>query len=80
MQNLLFPILALIVAAAGVAYYWRSHQRRREERPRRAMSDEQYNLSRHEQQKRIDAILDKISQKGLDSLSKEERALLENYR
>lgn len=40
------------------------------------LSDEDYNLQKAEKQKRIDAILDKISKSGYDSLSKEEKELL----
>lgn len=43
---------------------------------RRARSDEEYNLSRKERQQRMDAILDKITRSGYDSLTKEEKALL----
>lgn len=81
MQSILFLVLALIVIVAGTAYYWRSHQRRRQDsRPQRAMSDEDYNAQRQQDQRRVDDILDKISQKGIESLSKEERSLLDNYR
>lgn len=69
----------MIVAVCGVAYYLKSRRRRREDRPQRAMSDEEYNRHRHQDQQRVDAILDKISRKGLESLSKEEKNILENY-
>lgn len=46
----------------------------------RPVSDEDYNLKKAEEQKRVDAILDKISKSGYDSLSKEEKAILFNYR
>lgn len=42
----------------------------------RPLSDEEFNLRRAEEQKRIDAILDKISKSGYDSLSKAEKAFL----
>lgn len=46
-------------------------------RPRvRVMRDEEWNASRRARQERIDAILDKISRSGYDSLSKEERDTL----
>jgi len=40
------------------------------------MTDEEYNMRKVEKQKRIDAILDKISKSGYDSLTKEEKELL----
>lgn len=42
----------------------------------RPLSDEEYNRRRAEEQKRIDAILDKISKSGYDKLSKEEKEFL----
>lgn len=41
--------------------------------------DQRYNLSKVEKQKAIDAILEKIHAKGVDSLSKKERRLLDDY-
>ena len=46
------------------------------EQPKRPLSDEEYNRIKAEKQKIIDAILDKISKKGYDSLSKEEKEIL----
>lgn len=43
---------------------------------RRPLSDEEYNSRRADDQKRVDAILDKISQRGYDALSKEEKDFL----
>lgn len=43
---------------------------------RKAVSDEEYNLQKKERQQRIDKILDKISQSGYNSLTKEEKELL----
>ncbi len=40
------------------------------------ISDEEYNLLKREKQQRIDMILDKISQSGYNSLTKEEKELL----
>lgn len=40
------------------------------------ISDEEYNLLKKEKQERIDMILDKISQSGYNSLTKEEKELL----
>jgi membrane associated rhomboid family serine protease len=42
----------------------------------RPLSDEEYNIRKKSEQQRIDAILDKISKSGYESLSKEEKALL----
>jgi membrane associated rhomboid family serine protease len=42
----------------------------------RPLSDDEYNRIRAEKQKKMDSILDKISQKGYDSLSKEEKEFL----
>ena len=40
------------------------------------MSDEEYNRQKVEKQEKIDAVLDKISQSGYSSLTKEEKELL----
>lgn len=42
----------------------------------RPLSDDEYNRIRTEKQKKMDAILDKISKNGYDSLSKEEKEFL----
>lgn len=42
------------------------------------MTDEEYNEARKDHKKRIDAILDKISKKGYEGLSKEEKEILFN--
>ena len=46
----------------------------------RPVSDEEYNANRAKQQKRVDEILDKISQYGYDALSKEEKDFLFKFR
>lgn len=46
---------------------------------RRALSDEEYNTIKVEQEASLDDILDKINQKGLKSLSKKEKELLDRY-
>lgn len=48
--------------------------------PRRPLSDEEYNANRAQNQKQVDAILDKISQKGYDSLSRKEKEFLFRYK
>jgi len=45
---------------------------------KRPLSDEEYNRKKFEQQEKIDAILEKISNSGYNSLTKEEKALLFN--
>lgn len=42
------------------------------------MTDEEYNKARRDHQLRVDAILDKISKKGYEGLSKEEKEILFN--
>ncbi len=42
----------------------------------RPLTDEEYNIQRAEHQQKIDKILDKISQSGYDSLTREEKELL----
>lgn len=44
----------------------------------RNMTDEEYNLSKKKNQERVDAILDKISKKGYEGLTKEEKDILFN--
>ncbi len=43
---------------------------------KRPVTDEEYNKQRADQQKKMDKILDKISQSGYDSLTREEKELL----
>ena len=43
---------------------------------KRAVSDEDYNYSKKQEQEKIDRILDKISKSGYESLSKAEKDLL----
>ena len=43
---------------------------------KRKVSDEDYNLSKRELQRKVDEILDKISKSGYESLSKEEKEIL----
>ena len=45
----------------------------------RPLSDEDFNARRQAEKERIDEILDKISQKGYDALSKEEKDILFHY-
>ena len=58
----------------------KKRQRMKRQQPHRPISDEQYNQQRHQDQQRVDAILDKISKRGYDSLTKEEKAFLFNYK
>ncbi len=46
------------------------------ENPTRPVSDEEFNRQKAEKQKRIDAILDKISKSGYENLTKEEKEFL----
>lgn len=45
----------------------------------RALQDDEYNFLRKEREATLDELLDKISAKGMGSLSKEEKALLDRY-
>lgn len=40
--------------------------------------DERYNAERNKRQKELDALLDKISRRGMDSLSEDERRRLDD--
>ena len=44
------------------------------------MSDEEYNRRKVMEQKRIDAILDKISKSGYENLTREEKEILFKYK
>ena len=46
----------------------------------RTMSDADFNARKRQEENRVDAILDKISKSGYDSLTKEERDFLYNYK
>jgi hypothetical protein len=41
--------------------------------------DDRYNLQKKNSQQEVDRILDKINQRGINSLSKKEREALEDY-
>ena len=43
------------------------------------MSDEDFNARKQAEKQRIDEILDKISKKGYDALTKEEKDILFHY-
>ena len=64
----------------------RAHAKAQQQRSRtantngRPLSDEEYNQRRADDQKRMDAILDKISAKGYESLSAEEKAHLFSHK
>lgn len=45
----------------------------------RALSDEEYNVRKKEREATLDELLDKISEKGLKSLTRRERELLDKY-
>ncbi len=67
----------LAVIASWFTFKKRSRLRV-EKRPqrRKVVVEEDYNAARNAKQQRVDAILDKISRSGYDSLSKEEREFL----
>lgn len=54
----------------------RSHLRVEKRARRRILQDVEYNAAKRDKQARVDAILDKISRSGYDSLSREERDFL----
>lgn len=60
-----------------VAMRWKNKKpRKAPSAGRRPLSDDEYNRRRADDQKRVDAILDKISKSGYDRLSKEEKEFL----
>ncbi len=46
----------------------------------KAINDDEYNTVRTSKQQRLDSILDKISEKGYDKLTKEEKEFLSNFK
>ncbi len=58
--------------------FFRKKPKMKAEKGGRPLSDDEYNAIRAEKQKKIDAILDKISRSGYDSLSNEEKDFLFN--
>lgn len=46
----------------------------------RTFTDEEFNQQKHNNEKRVDAILDKIAKNGYDALSKEEKDFLYHYK
>ena len=55
---------------------WNRQHKGDKRRDGRPLSDEEYNYRRADNQRRVDAILDKISKSGYESLSKEEKEFL----
>jgi membrane associated rhomboid family serine protease len=73
--------LGLVKGLVGIGDFLRGKKRSRlrvEKRPTRrgVMVDADFNAAKKEKQARVDAILDKISRSGYDSLSKEDRDFL----
>lgn len=58
----------------------RQKEKRKESGGGRPMSDDEYNRRRSQDQKRVDAILDKISKSGYDNLTREEKEFLFKYK
>ncbi len=54
--------------------------KKRKRASQRPLTDEEYNARKHADQKRVDAILDKISRSGYDHLTKEEKEFLFKYK
>jgi high-affinity K+ transport system ATPase subunit B len=46
----------------------------------RAINDDEYNTVRTSKQEKLDSILDKISEKGYDKLTKDEKEFLSNFK
>jgi membrane associated rhomboid family serine protease len=67
--------LSAWVSAIGSAFVPKPRMRV-EYRSNRPLNDDQYNMKRVENQKRMDKILDKISRSGYDSLTSEEKEIL----
>lgn len=47
--------------------------------PDRPLTDDEFNEIRSKKQKKLDGILDKVSKKGIESLSIGEKNFLDNY-
>lgn len=47
--------------------------------PDRPLTDDEFNEIRSKKQKKLDGILDKVSKKGIESLSISEKNFLDNY-
>src|SRR5690606_2245002 len=76
-----WSVIFVVRLQGGLGFLARKRRpRRRVEKravkPARQMTDEEYNAAKKQKQERIDAILDKISRSGYDSLSKAERDFL----
>jgi len=75
---LLFPTMAFMIIIINkpqlllVDNYWFNHKYN-------YTVDDRYNLQKKNSQQEVDRILDKIHQQGINSLSKKERASLEEY-
>lgn len=76
--NLIMPVLWAIGAWESYNPFKRKHKMKVDYR--RTTDDMEYNRVKAEKQKVIDAILDKISQSGYDSLSAEEKKTLFNMK
>lgn len=80
----LFGWLYVLAMRANVSGWLKSKPFQKKEsyaqRPSRPMSDDEYNRRRAQDQKRVDEILDKISQSGYENLTKEEKEFLFKYK
>ena len=80
------PILAVTLPCLVFIYWMVAHPgslgvplRQRKRQAKVLSIDQRYNLTQKEKQAEIDAILEKIHRKGMDSLSKTEKEKLEAY-
>lgn len=79
------PILLIVVPSAVFIYILFRHpvvmivDKPFSKKPVYQTLDDKYNTEKANRQKAIDNILDKINQRGIDSLSKQERELLDDY-
>lgn len=83
--GVIYGFLSMIFLKKGTQFKFRKRKRERKQKyatasnfeyNKRPESDEQYNARKVEEKAKIDAILDKISKNGYDSLTKEEKDFL----
>lgn len=79
MNGVIIVILAFVLIYVAKHFLRKSGQR--DESIFRATDniDDTYNAEKVLQQKKIDEILDKVSKKGVESLSEQEKIILDNY-
>lgn len=78
----MFNILLLAICIAVVAMFLKNYSRSKRGLPSNnghLSMEDKYNIQRAHKQEEVDRILDKINRNGINNLSPQEKALLDEY-